>query len=137
MFDVSQLDAATPADAGATMNIIAPKTGTVARNENGEPITITLLGRFATKIMAVEKTQRLKRIELARRGHERTPDDAVEEQLEVLIAATVAWNFTSLDGKEFPCTKENARLLYSDQRFLHLRIQAEAFMNDTKNFTNG
>jgi hypothetical protein len=124
MFDISRLGI-NNLDAGAQMEVVSPATGTVALDEKGKPLTITLLGRLSEKYQAVVRAQINKRLASASRSGAKpsTVEEADKNQLEQLVAATVGWSFDKMDGKPFPCNEENARLFW-----------AALFLEDDTNF---
>ena len=51
---------------------------------------------------------------------------------ELTASVTVSWKGFELDGKDFPCTLENAKTLYD--KFPFIREQVEFFISERKNF---
>ena len=57
----------------------------------------------------------------------------VSDALELLIDLTVSWVNLSLEGKELPFNRDNAKKIYSMERLI-VRRQVEGFILDQKNF---
>lgn len=138
-FDISSLDIMTAQDQGAVMEVVDPRTGQVARGADGNPVTITLLGRYSAKARDTQRKLQNRRLDQARRGRSNnmTAEEIEAEANEILVACTVAWSFDSLDGQPFPCNEANARKFWNDPRFRHIREQADTFVATEGNFSNG
>lgn len=132
--DISILDVATAANAGRQMEV-RNANGQVLRDAAKKPITITLLGQYSDAVQAYDTKVTNRRFDAAAKGMTKiTKEELKEEATDRLVVATKAWDFSELDGKTFPCTPENARLLWDDLRFGHLRDQAVQFINSDANF---
>ncbi len=59
-------------------------------------------------------------------------EEIENDDLEQLVAVTVAWSGVGLDGSDLPYSADNARKLY--KRLPWLREQAGAFVTDRANF---
>lgn len=137
MFDISSLDTSTNADPGAPMEVINSATGEVARDADGNAVTIYLRGKNSPTVRAAQRKIQNRRLEAMRRGKSKvTVEDMDSEGVELLVAATVSWNFMK-DGEAFPCNEANAREFWSDIRFKAIRDQADNFMGDDANFIKG
>lgn len=134
-FDIASLDVVTPSDAGAVMEILDLRTGEVAKDSEGKPVWIKLAGIYSAKTRDAERALNERRI-LALRDGKPTTDDR-EATAELFAACTLAWSFDSLDGKEFPCTVENAKAFWLDPRFSPILSQADRFVSKIANFTKG
>jgi hypothetical protein len=120
------------------MEIVDPK-GEIVRDDQGNPVTITLRGKNSEAARAAERKAVNRQIEAARRGRKNVNhvEDVESQNLDRLEACTVDWSFTELDGKPFPCNPANARQFWGDRRFRSIRDQAEAFIADEQNFIKG
>ena len=137
MFDIATLDTASKADAGSVMEVINPATGEVARDADGTAIFIQLRGKNSPTVRSAQRKIQNRRLDAMRRGKSKvTAEDMDAEGVELLTAATVAWNFQK-DGDAFPCTEENAREFWADPRFKAIRDQADAFIGDDAHFIKG
>jgi hypothetical protein len=97
-----------------------------------QPVTIDLLPSNSDQGVAVNRKN------LNRRLTSKRPTDAdilESEQTELLVACTTGWSGMTMGGQPFPYSPNNARLLYTDQRFSFIRAQANAFIADAANFT--
>jgi hypothetical protein len=135
MFDISRVGIHN-LDQGAQMTIVDPVTGAPVMDEKGKPVTITLLGRLADKVQQVVRGQINRRLASASRNGSKpsTIEEAESNQLEQLVAATVAWSFDKMDGKPFPCTEDSARIFWANKAFEPIRRQALTFLEDDANF---
>jgi hypothetical protein len=134
LIDLATLDTRTAADQGQVMEIIHPQTGEVMRQDNGEPVTITLAGRDSDRVKRLERANRDRMIKAgSRRGTSGiTADDLDRQTVERLVAATIAWSGIMLDGELIECNSANARRLY--ERVDFVREDADAFITDRANF---
>ena len=123
-FDLSSLDTSAAAEAGAELELLHPATG------EGLNMFVTLLGTdSASWRQAISRN-------LNRRGSgKRTPEKAMEENIETYAACTVGFRGVILDGQEIPFSHDNARMLY--RRFPWMREQVDAFIGDRANFLPG
>lgn len=135
--DISSLDVSTIADEGRAMDVVNARGVIMRQGEkgDGEPHTITLLGRFSEALTDFDNKATNKRLDAARRGADRlTKEELHAEATDRLIIATKGWTFDKLDGKDFAFSVANARKLWSDPRFSNLRERAAAFIADDANF---
>jgi|JI10StandDraft_1071094.scaffolds.fasta_scaffold01299_28 hypothetical protein len=135
MFDLNVLDTKTPMDAGAPMAVMNPGTNR-PMYDGDTPITITLAGRDAERVREIQHELQNRRLDQVRRNSsiKMTSEDNERDLIEILVAATIGWTIPSLDGEPFPFNERNARRLWSDERFIALRRQADAFISDYSNF---
>ena len=61
-----------------------------------------------------------------------TSEEFEAETIDILAKCTLSWEKVVLEGKELPCTYENAKTVYTN--FIWLREQVDAFINDRANF---
>lgn len=129
--DLAKLDTVKGAEEGAAMEVLNPADGTVLRDDNGEPITIWLLGSDSEK---VRKRQRLEINKRLKRGNRSrmTAEELEEDGLNLLAFCTVSWKGIVLDGEAPVCSAEAARKVYD--RLPWLREQVDAFVGDRANF---
>lgn len=62
------------------------------------------------------------------------PDELREQQVERLVLCTLGWENMEMDGKEFDYSPQNARVLYSNQRFGWVRDQIDEALRGAENF---
>jgi hypothetical protein len=131
-YDISA--AVAPAlNSGAVMPLLDP-AGVPIENEDGTPLTITLVARNSVKGLAALRANANRRMAEARRGQQSGVERNEADATEVLAACTIAWTIELLDGAAFSCTPDNARKLYSDDRFRRWREQADDFISSEANF---
>ncbi len=134
-FDISTATNIDASSAGAPMKLVNPASGDYLRDESGEFVTITLRGRNSREGQAVATENLNRTLDLQRRGQQSSAASIEANVLALLVACTVAWSFTEMDGAEFPCTPANAAKFWSDARFKAYREQADAFIGSEANFT--
>lgn len=114
----------------ASIDILNPQT----KRKTGA--TVTLAGPDHPKARSILlAAQRRVRRDLEKSGRITLDDPEAEEdaRLEELVARTLAWTgMADDDGKEMPCTPDNARKLYAGVTWL--RLQLMGAMNDRANF---
>ena len=108
--------------------------GRLVYQDNGEPMTITLLSDDA------EPVRRQERAALNRRFANPSKiklkmEDLEEEALDKLAVATVEWAGFTRGGEPIPCEFHEIRKLYSEHRWL--REQVDQFIGDRANFLTG
>ena len=133
-FDISALDTLTKSQDGVEMPLIHQGTGKPFLTDAGVPLFIRLRGRTSDEYMGAEESIREQRNAIMRRGVQVGQQEADSFGTALLVAATVDWNFDSMDGAPFPCTPQNARRLWSDKRFRWVRESAFAFVANDGNF---
>ncbi len=156
-FDIGSLGMAH-SETGAPFMLPHPLTGGPIMGEDGTPVTVTLLSMFTPQYQEVARQNQLEQTEFSRIAEEEaaeqnkgrsdmllpirpdyTPTFEMLRKWDInyLIACTVAWNFTKMDGEDFPCTPKNRRRFWEDARFAHWRVPALNFMVRAGNFING
>lgn len=122
--DLSTLE---PTREGAEMAVRHPAT-----NAPVEGMSITLLGMDSERALRAQRAATNRRLKQGVQRMKLTAEELEADGLELLAALTVAWKGVELDGKELPCTAENARMLYG--KFRWLREQVDEFTGDRANF---
>lgn len=134
MLDLTSLDTAHGAEAGAVMEVLHPTTGAVLTQEDGKPISLTLAGRDSDRYQRAARATRNKRLKAQQSG--RTAQISAEEMendsIETIVSCTIGWEGICVDGATLPFSPDNARLLY--KRLPWLLEQADAFIVDRANF---
>jgi hypothetical protein len=133
-FDIAKLETSTRSEEGVEMEVIHPRTQAPVLNDDGSPVTITLLGRNSEAYLEEERAMRDRRQSRLTRGIKLTQEDLDDDEARLLCAATKAWTFATMGGQDFPCTPQNARRLWSDRRFRWLRERAIQFVLMDGNF---
>ncbi len=132
--DLSTLDTTAVSEIGAKMEVQHPGTGAVVMQEDNKPVTITLAGQDSDLYRKADRRitdKRLKNSAGARRTV-LTSEGIEADNLERLVACTIAWDGLTFEGSTPDCTPENARALY--KKLFWLREQAEAFIAERANF---
>jgi|SRR5581483_2279004 len=126
--DLSVYDTAKTADGGAVLEVRHPGTGAKLKG-----VRITLLGADSPRWRAAQAEKVNRRLSEASAGRRAANiEDADEDAIELLAAATIKWEGVELDGKALECSTENACVLY--RRLPWLREQADRFIADRANF---
>ena len=129
--DLSTLDTSDLANQGAVMELRSPTDGSPVLEDDGTPVTITLLGADSDILTSVSNRQANRYLKNQARMNV-TAELARSNEIEYLSKATVAWVGIGLDGETLACTTENAATLY--RRFPWALDQARAFVADRANF---
>ncbi|MHB2205071.1 hypothetical protein [Methylobacterium sp. CM6257] len=132
--DLSNLDTTATAEAGATMEVVHPATGAPLTQDGGAVVSITLAGQDSERYRKADRRIANKRLQASSNGQrvKLTAEGIESDNLERLVACTIAWNGIGWGGADKECTPENAREAY--KRLPWLREQAEAFTADRANF---
>ncbi len=133
-FDLTKLDAKTRSDAGVAMTVINPATALPLRDDAGKPVTITLKGKSSAAYKTIWRVILDRNRDRSAKGITPNEEEVRQDDIDLLTALTAAWDFTDLDGAPFPCTPENARRMWSDERFSWVMQQAMRFASNDGNF---
>lgn len=98
---------------------------------------INLMGADSDSYMETfRKIQRRqgKELERAKKYRVQSPEQMLEDGIELLVAVTTGWNdkVSLAAGQTFPFSKDNARRLYRERP--DIREQADAYITDRANF---
>jgi hypothetical protein len=133
-FDIASFDTRTNSQAGVPMTLISIKNRAPIVQPAGTPVTITLFGRTSDVYRDMQRDLQEQNTDKLARGIRPNREERDQDDVELLVVCTKAWTIDQRDGQAFPFTPENARLLWSDLRFLWLRDQAVAFIQTDANF---
>jgi hypothetical protein len=99
-------------------------------------IGVVLRSRNSRVGLATARANGNKRLEIARKqGSFSTSVEVNEtETTEMLVSLTVSWTFDTYEGRDFPCTPDNARTFWSDDKNVRWRRDAEDFISSEANF---
>jgi hypothetical protein len=124
------------ANDGAEMFIRHPTSFELMRNADDSPASITIRGQTSRAFRDTVLAMNRKRAERRLTDDEiRSQDHIYETDTELLVACTAGWNFDQLAPDEpLPYSEDNARKLWTDERFAFLRFQAVQFMLNNGNF---
>jgi hypothetical protein len=133
-FDLSTLDTAPAAEAGAKMTVLHPATGAPLKTDAGADLYLMLAGEDSERCRSARRAISDKRLKAQASGLrvQITRDELEADDLDVLVACTMGWGGLALDGADLPFNAENARALY--KRLPWLREQANAFITDRSAF---
>lgn len=130
MADLSKLNTATISEEGAELDVLHPVENTPIG------VKIVLAGRDSDRFQKFVRRQTNKRTAKWRPGQKLTftAEEQELEKVELLVACTISWKGVSMNGKELPCTPENARALYSNPGYSWLVEQIDEFVGDREHF---
>ena len=103
-------------------------------------VGVTLRSRYSTSAQGAVRRSAIRNLTIQQRLEGKRPDpetvfDQIEQDLlDLLASCTVSWTFDTLDGAAFPCTPENVRRFWGDDRFRLWREQAQRFLASDVNF---
>lgn len=138
--DLAKMLDSSVIEQGADLHLVHPATGKPLTAENGEPITVRLLGIDSETYRTLEKEVRhasLERMQkkLGRRGTPQMqvdPEQIEEDALNMMVKCTKSWANIIYKGKPLDCTPANVKMLYQEQPWI--AEQVSEFMNDRRNF---
>jgi hypothetical protein len=131
MIDLSTIDTVKGSNEGFDVRIYHPGT-----NEDLD-IIINVLGKDSDEFQKVSRSQSKKRMAKLNkggfRGNTTIPVEEIEQDNIILLAScTKSWSGVVVEGKEIPCTVDNAVMIY--ERFPWIREQIDAAIGDRANF---
>jgi hypothetical protein len=126
--DFSTIDLAANAERGADVHIEHPVTEEPLFTEDGQPITIRVLGQDSREFRAAV-TALADKASKGKQSVEKTEAAAIE----LLSRIVVKWQGIMWEGKALDCTPENVRMFLT--KFPPIRRQIDNFVADRANFT--
>lgn len=120
--DLASLDTVARCEQGAELELTSPATG----DPLGVYLTLAGVDSRAWRAASAELAEK----RLKKRGV--SAEDIRGDGIEILSRCTLAWRNVMVDGRELPCTPENARALY--QRFPWIFEQADRFASDRASY---
>lgn len=131
--DLSAFDTSDLANAGAAMELRDP-TGNPVLQDDGSPVTITLLGEDSDIVTRVSNQHANQFLRGASGGGQSiTAEMSKTNEINKFAAATVGWSGIVVDGEVVKFSTDAAKSLY--RRFPWIRDQARVFIGDRANFT--
>ncbi|MEI4473578.1 hypothetical protein [Frigidibacter sp. MR17.24] len=125
--DLASFDLAADASRGAELHLQNPITLEPLFTEDGQPITIRLLGGESREFRAAAS-------DLLKAAKGKLSIEAGEARsAELLSKITVAWSNIVFDGETLDCTPANAARLYRARPWI--RKQVDEFVADVGNFS--
>ena len=116
--DLATLDSVKAANEGAAMEVLHPTSNVPLKDDQDNPITITLIGQDSDKVKKRQRLEMNKRLKAGRRST-MTAEELEEQGIK-------------LDGQLLDCTADNAMKVY--KRVPWLREQVDSFVGDRANF---
>jgi hypothetical protein len=137
VIDLSTMDTVAGSNEGFDVQIFHPGT-----NEDLD-IVINVLGKDSDEFLKTSRAQQKRRLGKIGKGGFRaaqsqvSPEEMEADGITLLAACTKSWRqgekaTLTLEGKELPCTKENAIMVY--ERFPWIKEQVDIAMGDRANF---
>ena len=126
--DLANFDLQAAADKGAELHLENPITEEPIFTEDGKPVKIRVLGADSKEFRAAIS-------DLAERyqGKKKTNMRAAEAHaVELLARVTVGWDNIIWEGETLKFSRENARMLYRERKWV--REQVDAFVGDRSHF---
>ena len=141
-FDLANY-AMTRIDTGAEFILINPASGAILRHPDKTPVTITFVSQHSEAFRDIMREIQLNRARW-RSNQPVVPVQAdplpipyemeQEENAMILVACCLGWNITTLGGQPFPFNAQNARKLFTDEKYVWIRLQALNFIQRDGNF---
>lgn len=131
MFDLASL---AQSDSGI-LHLRDPTTTELLYHEDKRPLTITLCSPDS-QLFKQRQRDRANAAMDQQRNVFPTAEDAEREATNILVDGTIAWTI-GVDGKEPPCTEQEARKLYDDSRLGWVRDAVNRYMGRRANFIVG
>lgn len=130
MTDFANLDTVSASNEGAILELRGPD-GAALFQEDGSPITITLLGPDSDAY--TQASNILTNRALRSRGKAQiTAESALTDQISLLAKITTAWAGIKVAGETWTCNSENVKRFYRAYPFV--RDQVQEFVADRGNF---
>lgn len=138
MSDLSDLNVNKGANEGFEYHVLHPSDNTPLYTDNGEPITITVLGRYSDAYIRANKNSGNRRLSAASRSRggraSVTMDEIEGDATEIMVACVTSWKNITVDGQVLECNPKNVRRVIMDDRFRWLREQIDEAINTDSNF---
>lgn len=138
MFDISTARAGLLDDGNFLHLTDAKNIPLYYSDETGtHPVGVVLKARNSRVGLATIRRNGNARLDTARKQGSFTSsvESNEAENTEMLVALTISWTFDTYEGQPFPCTPENARKFWGDDKNIRWRRDAEEFISLEANFT--
>lgn len=132
-FDLSRAVSVGQAEDDGQVVHLRDAGGELEFGDNGQPVTVTIAGSYSARYRKVQDsiTQRM----LKRKQLTLTPEQLMENRIELIASCVLGWTEIEDDGKPLPCTKDNAARLVRVAPWV--RDQLEEAQHDHAGFTKG
>lgn len=132
MADLDNLDSVKACDDGAVLQLRHPTTDTPLTNDDGSPMTITMLGVDSPRYKQAVHARGNRRIQAATRtGRISTMEAQEADGIDNLVAATIAWDIT-FKGEKPKFDPVAVGELYRTRPWV--KEQVDRFVGDRANF---
>jgi len=118
---------------GVWMHLTDPGTEAPLYNNEGKAVRIKVVGEDSPLFRAKERdfmNRRLAKNKLRVGTAEQLEADSVE----LVVACTLDWDGFIRAGEKWEFSKENVRLLYSDDKWRWIKEQVDKFIGERRNF---
>ena len=127
--DLASLDMEAAADKGATLTLRHPRTDEDLTDDNGKPMTVTVLGAESGEFKRI-----IADLHRKAQGRKKSPTLAEQERqtVDMLVRVTTGWDGIQWEGKALAFNAENCRMVYAERPWI--RRQVDEFIADAANF---
>jgi hypothetical protein len=124
--DLAKIDLKAAAEEGIEIRLQHPSTGEYLTDENGDSLTITMLGKDSSTWQNAAK--RVNARNANRYKGKTVPSSAMEAALyEILAESTLKWSKNiDFEGAVLKCTRENASMLYEQRNWIAEQVMEGA-----------
>jgi hypothetical protein len=135
-FDLDELAAIDQAELNIKRRDGAPTGWVWTIAGPGHPQTIALADKLTKEGFARSKAQEMARVNGKKwKGDDDSADEVVRRTAEALAGRVLGWTEVALDGKPYPCTKDNiVAILLDPARGDTLVTQLSEFISDERSF---
>lgn len=133
--NLDAIDSTPLSNVGVAMEVMHPNGLDPLKNEEGQPVTITLLGSDSEAYQTIARrlmNERVHRNRVAGRPMKDVAEEQARGDLELLAGATVGWSGIADANGPIAFSKEAAKLLYT--KYPWIREQADNFVGTRANF---
>ncbi len=132
--DLSTLDVVSASNQGATLELIHPVTEEKIVDDDGNVMSITVLGTDSQTYRDILKARTRQRLNQKKQS-KIDLDEAEHKGLELLARCTMGWANIYDEGEKVPFSFEAALNLY--KKYPWIKEQVDNFMADRSNFLKG
>jgi hypothetical protein len=134
MMDLSKFNLEAYAEKGADMELLDPIENEVLTQDNGDAVTIKLLGTDSKAYKNKNKSYQRARIAKMAKSRSKAVDYTVSDKdaCDMLAACTVGWSGIVVDKEVIEFSEGAAQDLYMNYDWI--REQVDAFVGDRANF---
>lgn len=130
------LDAIDTNAGSFAVELMHPGTGAALLDDQGNPITISVVGKYSDQYIKVQKAQQNRRLKAAgRKGLKLTADELEAEANELIAACITGWSGIVIGGEVLEFSLGNARKLIANPKMAWVKEQLDVAIGDEANFT--